>query len=330
MDLSPKLRRILALTRPEARLLIAGTAPPDISLTSPMTQLRARRSDLRDAGRASIMRAAAMTDVGLRRENNEDAFVTLPEAGLIVVADGVGGHAAGEDASLLATEVFTRQAERLHELGEAYSSSPNRRNGVRILHTLELLTHQANSEVCAMALERGHVGTSTTLVAYLVAGDAAFVVHVGASRAYLARHGVLFPLTRDHSVVGEMVRLGLLTSEQARRHPKRNLITQAVGGLTDCVPDTRVVQLHPGDRLLLATDGLTDMVDDRTIEVLAGLDELDEAAEALLQAALAAGGRDNVTLALVAPEVPRPALGSQRGPPPDPSHGGPASRREAA
>lgn len=158
-----------------------------------------------------------------------------------------------------------------------------------------------------MACQRGQVGTSTTLVAAVVAGDAVFIAHVGDSRIYLSPESVLFPLTTDHSVVGEMVRLGLITAAEAHRHPRRNLITQAVGAMPLCTPEVRVVQLLAVDRLFLATDGLTHMVDDDVVEGLMAGPDLAAASQHLVQHALANGGRDNVTLAIVQPELPQVA-----------------------
>ncbi len=255
---------------------------------------------------------SAITDVGLRRTQNEDAYWCSPEHGVYVVADGVGGHAGGDDASQLTTEVFAANAPRLARLGQDYTAAPNRLTGHRLMRALEEVCHEANSLVYAMACQRDQVGTSTTLVAAVVAGDAAFIAHVGDSRVYLSREGVLFPLTLDHSVVGEMVRLGVITAQEARRHPRRNLITQAVGALPICSPEVRVVQLFAGDRILLATDGLTDMVDDAVIEATVAGSDLCRVTQELVRAALANGGRDNVTVAVVQPDLPQTAYHQDR------------------
>jgi protein phosphatase len=247
---------------------------------------------------------SVLTDVGIRRNRNEDAFFCSAQHGLYVVADGVGGLPSGDEASRLAAEVFEVNAPRLASLAETYAGTPGRVTGARILQALEEVCQEANRMVYAMACRQDQIGSSTTIAACLVAGDAAFLVHVGDSRIYLARESVLFPLTSDHSVVGELVRLGVITNAEARRHPRRNLITQAVGAQPSCKPEVQVVQLLAGDRLILATDGLTDMVDDDEIAILATRRDVTSAVQEMVLAALDNGGRDNVTVALVDPAVP--------------------------
>lgn len=244
---------------------------------------------------------SAISDIGLRRANNEDAFFCAPDHGVYVVADGVGGQAGGEDASQLTTDVFEAHAPLLAVVAQAYATNPSKQSGLDVFHALEKVCQEANSLVYAMAWQRGQVGSSTTLVACVVAGDAVFVAHVGDSRAYMSRAGLLFPLTTDHSFVNQLVQQGKITPQEARRHPRRNVITRAVGSKPRCSPGLRVVQLQAGDRLLLATDGLTDMVDDDTIGILVADADLDRASRHLVSAALENGGRDNITVALVEP-----------------------------
>ncbi len=212
----------------------------------------------------------------------------------------------------MTVEVFAANAHRLSALGDIYQDAPDRENGKLLLKALSDVCCLANTQVFELGKARGQVGTSTTLVACVIAGNAAFIAHIGDSRLYLHREGDLVPLTTDHSVVAEMVSQGMITTEQARKHRWRNLITQAVGSQPTCTPEVRVVKLQPGDRLLLATDGLTDMVDEPTIQEIVADTELARATRKLVSAALANGGRDNVTVAVIEPELPRHVDGQKK------------------
>jgi protein phosphatase len=229
-------------------------------------------------------RSFGVTDTGRRRRQNEDAYVCEPP--LFAIADGMGGAQAGELASRVA-------AAAIEELA---AHADGRRDVVAIVR-------EANARVFARALQDPSVagmGTTAT-VAYVdeEAGTIAFA-HVGDSRAYRYREGVLEQLTSDHSLVGELVRSGRLTEDEAAVHPHRSVITRALGTEPEVEIDTMTVDVVPGDLLLLCSDGLSAMVRDdgiaRVLEHAAGDPRV--AAEALVRAANDAGGDDNVTVVL--------------------------------
>jgi protein phosphatase len=235
---------------------------------------------------------AAVSDVGRVRSANEDSVFLSAEAGVFVVADGMGGHAAGEVASAIASELI---GARLCRLGEGEGL-----DDVRSLFLQAFL--DAGSEIVRQAGEdsaHGGMGTTATVMA-LRPDDNYIVGHIGDSRAYLLRDGDLIRITTDHSWVEEQVERGVISREQAFRHPQSNIITRALG--TDPVPppDLFVGELQAGDRFLLCSDGLTDMVDeDRIARILRAVDVPEHAASRLVSEANLAGGIDNVTALVV-------------------------------
>ena len=242
---------------------------------------------------------AGRSDVGRRRDFNEDAFAVDLKNGLFAIADGMGGAAAGEVASGIAiatlTEFIARTAsdappERPYGWDERLSVQANR------LRTAILL---ANEKIYRTIEEHEEMkGMGTTLVAALARDSGVCVGHVGDSRVYLWRDGLLRQITNDHSWVNEQVSLGLLSREEASRHPFRNVITRALGSREQVSPDVTEVPLSPGDRLLLCSDGLTNMLDDRRIlQILdAHPGDHDRAASELVAQANEAGGDDNITV----------------------------------
>jgi PPM family protein phosphatase len=221
------------------------------------------------------------THPGRKRRHNEDAYVIEPP--LFAVADGMGGAKAGEVASGLA-------AAALKE-GPASGESAEER--------VTALIQEANSRVFRRANEdREASGMGTTMTVALVERDRVVFGHVGDSRAYLIRDGQIEQLTDDHSLVAELVRSGRLTPEEAEGHPQRSVITRAVGTEADVDVDTFSIQPAPGDLFLICSDGLTDMIDDRTIiqAIEKHRANLDEAAKALVGAANRGGGEDNITV----------------------------------
>jgi protein phosphatase len=233
-----------------------------------------------------MLRAAdtiAKTDTGRQRRGNEDCALARPP--VFVVADGMGGAQAGEVAAGMAVEAF---AEALPGSGTVEQRLASR-------------AREANRRIFDLAsTERERAGMGTTLtVAYLDESQLA-IAHVGDSRAYLFRDGSLTRLTQDHSLVDELVRRGKLTEEEAAEHPQRSIITRALGPEPDVDVDTWTYPVREGDLLLLCSDGLTSMVpEERVAEILASSQELDGAAQALIDEANRAGGRDNITVVLV-------------------------------
>jgi PPM family protein phosphatase len=231
-----------------------------------------------------IGRAAGLTDTGRKRRRNEDAFVCDPP--LFAIADGMGGAQAGELASRLAAAVIEEGGSSLD--GEA--------GVVDVVRT-------ANARIFERALQDPSVaGMGTTATVTLVDERAGTLTlaHVGDSRAYRFRAGVLEQLTTDHSLVGELVRTGRLTEAEAAVHPHRSVITRALGTDAEVEIDARTVTLAPGDVVLLCSDGLSAMVrDEQVVQVLeSSAGDPHVAADALVRAANDAGGEDNVTVVL--------------------------------
>ena len=244
---------------------------------------------------------AGRTDVGRRRDFNEDAFTIDLGTGLLALADGMGGHAAGEVASRIAIETLAEfiTATAMHGninwpygFDEHLSVSANRiRSAIRLANERIFRTIESHQEM---------KGMGTTVAAVLLSNGTACVAHIGDSRVYSIRAGSMTQVTSDHSWVNEQVRLGLLSREEAARHPFRNVITRALGSREEVVPDISEVRVAAGDRLLLCSDGLTSMLDDD--EILAALDafpdDLEAASQDLIERANDAGGEDNVTVIL--------------------------------
>jgi protein phosphatase len=245
------------------------------------------------------------SDPGLRREENEDAYCTRADLGLYMVADGMGGHAAGEVASRLAVQAVehfindTRDADINttwpFPYDPALSLDGNRLKAAFRLANRKLAAAMENDETLR--------GMATTAAALLVARKPA-VAHVGDSRVYLFRDGRLRQVTQDHSWVSEQVRAGVLTEMDARRHPWRNVVTRALAGGDD--PDVEVteIEVRAGDRLLICSDGLSGVVPMDRLEAIVGrLQTLDETCRALIAAANEAGGPDNITVAMLKVDV---------------------------
>jgi PPM family protein phosphatase len=241
---------------------------------------------------------AGKTDPGCVRANNEDNLGIDADLGLLVVADGMGGHNSGEVASDLAVATIRDYARRM--LGGEKLLVPEGGDGslpVRC-RQLEYFIKSANT----MIYEKGRAfpkdaGMGTTVVAVLADDKSLSVGHVGDSRLYLFRQGVLTQLTADHSLVGDQLRRGLITPEAAAHSTLQNILTRAVGAEPEVKVDVAEHPVLPGDMLLLATDGLDKMVNDEGVaRVLAGGPAPAEAADALVGLARRAGGLDNITV----------------------------------
>ncbi len=251
------------------------------------------------------LRAFGLTDVGRKRRHNEDAYLIDESRGLFVVADGMGGHAAGEVASRITVESiqeFIAGTEDQHEstwpygFNNRYSFEGNR---------LTTAVEKANERVIRAVANRPELkGMGTTVVAALFENGRATFVHVGDSRAYLLRKGELRRLTDDHSWVQEQVNAGILSPDEAKSHPLKNVVTRALGGGTHVSPDLIEVPLSHGDRFLLCSDGLTGMVsDDELFENVGTAEPLEEKiVRRLIELANEHGGVDNVTAIVI--EVP--------------------------
>ena len=241
------------------------------------------------------MKAAAVTDVGRVRPANEDSVFTDPETGLLIVADGMGGHAAGEVASGLAAETIAAfLREKLPASGTLVLDAPR-------------LLGEAVSRADAAVRERAAAdpalhGMGTTAVVAVCRGDEVALAHVGDSRAYILHEGRLRRVTEDHSLVARMVSAGTITPAEARKHHLRNVITRSLGFEGNAEAEVQIFEWVRGDVLLLCTDGLTGMVEDDEIEsILAGHGaDVDAAARALIALANEHGGTDNVSAVVAA------------------------------
>ncbi len=248
----------------------------------------------------SRLQFAGCTDVGMVREHNEDQIAWNSEVGIAVLADGMGGHLAGEVASRLA--VHTVVDELRGALTEAPLSESGSDDGTDAAYLCVSAVTQANTVVYQAAqADPSHAGMGTTIVVALCGSDTCTVAHIGDSRLYLYRQGNLQQITEDHSVVQDAIRRGLCSPEEAKRTFGKNIITRALGVGADVEVDTRVIQPAPGDVLLLCSDGLTDQVQDADIALTLGNfgANLDGAARDLVSLANARGGHDNVSVVLV-------------------------------
>ena len=226
-------------------------------------------------------RSSVVTDTGRRRRRNEDSYVCEPP--LFAVADGMGGAQAGEVASRLAAAV----------LEEADGDELREERIVELIQEANRRVYQRSSEDPTAS------GMGTTMTVAVTGADSTVSIgHVGDSRAYRIRNGALEQLTKDHSLVGELMRSGKLSPEEAESHPQRSVITRAVGTEPDVDVDTFTVDAEAGDLFLLCSDGLTDMVSDDAIQsvIAAGQGDLETVARKLVEAANSSGGEDNITV----------------------------------
>ena len=225
------------------------------------------------------MISVTRTDVGKLRVNNQDALIVLEQ--LYGVADGMGGHAAGEVASEIAVNVLAERAPA-HPDPEALGRA----------------VEEANRAIIVAAHEgRGREGMGTTMTAAMLEGERLIIAQVGDSRAYLLHQGKLQQLTRDHSLMADMIEAGQLTPEEARTHPQRSVITRALGSDAHLHPDIYEINVETGDRLLICSDGLSGMIFDDQIEnTLRRVQDPQRCASQLVNEAIAAGGHDNVTV----------------------------------
>ncbi|MBO3101097.1 Stp1/IreP family PP2C-type Ser/Thr phosphatase [Cellulomonas fengjieae] len=232
------------------------------------------------------LRYAARSDVGLVRSNNQDSAYAGPH--LLMVADGMGGHAGGDVASSVAVAAFAPLDGESHGPDDA-------------LDELEAALADARDEIIARSdAEPDLSGMGTTVLAILRAGNKLAMVHLGDSRGYVMRDGVLTQVTTDHTFVQHLVDIGRITPEEAEHHPQRSVVMRVLGDFDpEVTPDLSVREARPGDRWLLCSDGLSGFVSADTIEeTMASIKDVDACADRLVQLALRAGGGDNITVVL--------------------------------
>ena len=241
-----------------------------------------------------MLKTFSITDIGKRRKLNQDYVYTseMPVghlANLFLVADGMGGHNAGDYASRYTIETI------VDEISKSNDESP--------VFVLEKAIKRANSLIRQKSEEETELnGMGTTVVAATIEGNKLCVANVGDSRLYIINNREIRQITRDHSLVEEMVRMGGLKREMARNHPDKNIITRAIGALDDVEVDFFEVRLNKGDTILMCSDGLSNMIEDEEIRmIMQGQRDIVEKAESLVKAANNNGGKDNIAVVLVEP-----------------------------
>ncbi len=248
------------------------------------------------------LEAYGKTDIGLKRTHNEDNYTIVDDLGLYLVADGMGGHNAGEVASRTSINTivkFIRRCLADSQLTWPFGIDANISEAENMILTSVRL---ANKELCQLAAQDpDYSGMGTTVAGVFMDGDKACVVNVGDSRIYHIRGDEMLQLTVDHSWVSEQLQKKLITEEEARNHRWRNVITRALGNRNSVEIDVSTVEVAPGDRLLICTDGLSGMVKDAEIkETICSMgDNLELACQTLVQKANEYGGMDNITLVLM-------------------------------
>jgi PPM family protein phosphatase len=243
------------------------------------------------------LRMGFRTEVGRIREHNEDSLKWFdPDEGspaykqkgwFFVVADGMGGHAAGEVASKIAVDV----AVHSYEVGQPPVEN-NLREAIK----------EANAQIFQRSRLGSEMGMGTTIVCAAIVNDRLYVAHAGDSRAYLLRKDELIPLTRDHTLVNDLVQAGAITQEEARTHPQRHVLSRALGKKQEVVPDIREpLSLEENDIILLCTDGISGYLEDDQIKYILQTNAVDPqaAVNALIQSVDSSGGEDNATAIVV-------------------------------
>jgi len=245
-------------------------------------------------------KSAGSTDVGRLREANEDAFLIHQERKLYIVADGMGGHQGGGFASKKVLELILYELDRLEQMQD--TTQPLQTLEERTITQFRLLRalQRANQSLFEISLKEPNLrGMGTTLTALQFDERFANIAHIGDSRAYLMRNGAVTQLTEDHSWVQEQVKMGLLTLEEAKNHPLKNIITRSMGHERDVKVDLSKTEYKAGDKFLLCSDGLTNMVAEEEIYKIARENALQDAISRMIQRANEEGGYDNITIVLL-------------------------------
>jgi serine/threonine protein phosphatase PrpC len=245
--------------------------------------------------------ALGQTDVGKKRDHNEDYLLLEPELGLYVVCDGMGGHAAGEVASEHAATTVHRVIGENRPILDAFKEKDSPETREKLIGLVEKSVQQACGEIFNMAQgDSGQHGMGTTLIMMLVVGDKGLMGHVGDSRLYMTRQGQIHQLSEDHSYCTEMIKRGKMTREQARNSPYANVITRAVGIQESVQVDTLLFDILPGDTFLLCSDGLCGYTEDpNELAEFLSTPEHDTLPQKLIDLANERGGKDNITAVIV-------------------------------
>ncbi len=272
-------------------------------------EIKGRLPQVRTAAPSFRVSAIGHTDVGRRREANEDSYLLMPRNNLFIVADGMGGHAGGQEASTRTVEGAATAI--LRRLVEAEALNRQSDAAVPVADLLQAAIRQACAGVYDAARRNVHLSNMGSTVTLMLAyGDHVHLGHVGDSRAYLVRDGRVFQVTEDHSLVQEQVSQGIITPEQAKVSMMRNIITRSIGYERDVKVDTAAVPVRRGDVFLLCSDGLTGHVEDPEILKAVQDHPLHQVPRVLIDLANRRGGDDNTTVVVAQVEGGR---GKQRG-----------------
>ena len=244
--------------------------------------------------------ARGLTDVGQKRDHNEDSFLVDEALGLFVVADGMGGHAGGGTASRIAVETIRDHLRRVSSEDPAVFSDPGPLLTSALRERLRGAVEAACTAIYSAAQNEPSLnGMGTTVTAVLLGGGCAFVAHVGDSRCYLVRRGQIYQISEDHSLVNEQLKAGAITADEARHSRFKNIITRSVGFEQEVQVDILGFDATPGDRLVVCCDGLSNMVADHEILRIAAESSVDDGPKKLIDLANERGGDDNITAVLV-------------------------------
>ncbi|HUK66636.1 MAG TPA: Stp1/IreP family PP2C-type Ser/Thr phosphatase [Anaeromyxobacteraceae bacterium] len=247
-----------------------------------------------------LIAARGQTDVGRKRDHNEDSFLLNEDLGLFVVADGMGGHAGGGTASSLAVKTIEARILLARGADAELFMHPGTLEESPLREVLRGAVESACQEIYQAAQgDPSLAGMGTTVTAALLSGSNAFVAHVGDSRCYLARKGAIYQISEDHSLVNEQLKAGAITLDEARTSRFKNIITRSVGFEADVAVDMMGFELEPADRLVVCCDGLSNQVDDQEILEIVAAAPLDDGPRRLIELANERGGDDNITVIVV-------------------------------
>lgn len=240
-----------------------------------------------------MLRVGFKTDQGRQRSNNEDAFFILPEQRIYIIADGVGGHNSGEIASRFAVQQIAEYV--------VTNSISEMDDDEELKHYFLNCLRQVNQQLYALAGEsNGNEGMATTLVLAYIKNNNAYIINVGDSRAYLIRDKLIRQVTEDHTYVNQLLKNGAITKEEADQHPKKNMITRAIGGEADVSPDFYQFKVYEGDLILMCTDGLYGELSEEELYSMAqGRRSMYRLANDYVKEANERGAKDNVTVVCI-------------------------------
>ena len=246
--------------------------------------------------------SCGITDIGKKRQKNEDSYLVNDKLRLYIVADGMGGHAGGEFASKIAVSTVEEILKGEDKKNVPPNSYLENREGEDVLETERLreAIARAGSKICQRSVDEPELrGMGTTATVLLFHGDKAYLAHVGDSRGYCFRDTNIYQLTEDHSLVHEQLKSGLITEDEAKSHQLKNIITRSVGVQEEVEVDTIVWPAKNGDKYLLCSDGLSNMVSDLEIKDIVNRYSIENGAKILVDLANERGGDDNISLILV-------------------------------